>query len=156
MVKFFYHAGLEINLTLFTDCLSKNWRPKETSKWCSQEYFTLQECSSCKFLMVWVWFIWNQPLSLFCFDVSFILFNFKRDFCLFRKKKWGGGRGGLVAERTSTNLTKKEIVINFQTRKILKNSQSSKSSHVSTSCGSAELAQLFPDWVTLSSPILHT
>ena len=113
MVKFFYHAGLEINLTLFTDCLSKNWWSKETSKWCSQEYFALQKCSSCKFLMVWVWFIWNQPLSLFCFDVSLVLFNFK-------------------GERTSTNLTKKEIVINFQTRKILKNSQSSKSSKVST------------------------
>ena len=92
MVKFFYHAGLEINLTLFTDCLSKNWWSKETSKWCSQEYFALQKCSSCKFLMVWVWFIWNQPLSLFCFDVSLVLFNFKGDFCLYRKKKGGGGR----------------------------------------------------------------
>ena len=64
-----------------------------------------------------------------CFVLMFLLYCF---ICLYRKKKGGGGRGGLVAERTSTNLTKKEIVINFQTRKILKNSQSSKSSHVST------------------------
>lgn len=64
-----------------------------------------------------------------CFVLMFLLYCL---ICLYRKKKGGGGRGGLVAERTSTNLTKKEIVINFQTRKILKNSQSSKSSHVST------------------------
>ena len=49
-----------------------------------------------------------------------------------RREEGGGRGGGLVAECTSTNLTKKEIVINFQTRKILKNSQSSKSSQVST------------------------
>ena len=67
-------------------------------------------------------------LSVF-FVLMFLLYCL---ICLYRKKKGGGGRGGLVAERTSTNLTKKEIVINFQTRKILKNSQSSKSSHVST------------------------
>lgn len=64
-----------------------------------------------------------------CFVLMFLLYCL---ICLYRKKKGGGGRGGLVAEHTSTNLTKKEIVINFQTRKILKNSQSSKSSHVST------------------------
>lgn len=64
-----------------------------------------------------------------CFVLMFLLYCL---ICLYRKKKGGGGRGGLVAERTSTNLTKKEIVINFQTRKILKHSQSSKSSHVST------------------------
>lgn len=75
-----------------------------------------------------------------CFVLMFLLYCLilKEIFASIGKKKGGrreegGGRGGgLVAERTSTNLTKKEIVINFQTRKILKNSQSSKSSQVST------------------------
>lgn len=69
-----------------------------------------------------------------CFLLMFLLYCLilKEIFASIGKKKGGGGRGGLVAERTSTNLTKKEIVINFQTRKILKNSQSSKSSQVST------------------------
>ena len=78
---------------------------------------------------------WWSEYGLFEINLSVcfvLMFLFYCLICLYRKKKGGGGRGGLVAERTSTNLTKKEIVINFQTRKILKNSQSSKSSHVST------------------------
>ena len=58
-----------------------------------------------------------------CFVLMFLLYCLilKEIFAsIGKKKKGGGGRGGLVAERTSTNLTKKEIVINFQTRKILK------------------------------------
>ena len=66
---------------------------------------------------------WWSEYGLFEINLSVcfvLMFLFYCLICLYRKKKGGGGRGGLVAERTSTNLTKKEIVINFQTRKILK------------------------------------